>query len=496
MAISSLLSEYDSIESISAALVKGEISSHQLAADCHKNISRLQEEYNIFISIQDEQDILEEAKNAFTKDKTTTPLTGIPYALKDIFCVQGTKTSCGSKILDNFIAPYDATAVAKLRRAGALMLGKTNMDEFAMGSSSEHSYYGNVANPWDKTRVTGGSSGGSAAAVAARLVPYALGTDTGGSVRQPAAFCGITGIKPTYGRVSRYGMIAYASSLDQAGVFSLSVEDSAYVLNSISGVDKNDSTCSAREAPDYVEALKEDKQQGVKGLKIGVADEFMMDELDSGMRQLVEDALKLLQQEGAEIVPIKLPNLKYAIPCYYTIGLAEASTNLARYDGVRYGYRSPEANDLYSLYVKSRSEGFGAEVKKRLLLGTYVLTTGYYDAYYLKAQKIRRLIRDDFAKALKEVDVIAGPVSPSPAFKMGAKKDPVSMYLQDIYTVPANLAGLPAMSIPMGFIEDLPVGLQFIGEQFGERELLRAGAVYQELTDWHKKAPSVVDKRS
>lgn len=490
------ISKYGSLANIATALANNEVTAAELSQNCYENIQAVQEEYNIFISISEPEQFAKQAQeaDALKSKPAVSPLSGIPYALKDIFCVRGAKTSCGSKMLDNFISPYDATVVDKLNEAKGVMMGKTNMDEFAMGSSNEHSFYGAVANPWDKSRVTGGSSGGSAAAVAIRAVPYALGTDTGGSVRQPASFCGITGLKPTYGRVSRYGMIAYASSLDQAGIFSISAEDAAYVLQVISGNDdkhNRDSTCADREVPDYVASIKAQKDKGIKGLKVGVAKEFT-DKLDGQVKQLLDDMLNTLQKEGAELVPITLPNLGSSIACYYTISLAEASANLARYDGVRYGHRSKDAKDIHDLYVNSRSEGFGDEVKKRILLGTYVLTTGYYDAYYVQAQRIRRLIRDDFKKALQEVDVIAGPVAPSPAFKIGEKSDPLSMYQQDIYTVPANLAGLPAISIPMGFVDGLPVGGQLLGDDFAEESILSVAAIYQELTDWHTKKPPMV----
>ena len=487
---------YGSLANIAAALANKEVTSTELSQDCYERIEKLQEEYNIFISVSQPEEFAPKAQEADALIKEhpskNNTLSGIPYVLKDIFCATGTKTSCGSKMLDNFVAPYDATVVAKINQAHGVMMGKSNMDEFAMGSSNEHSYYGAVGNPWDKSRVTGGSSGGSAAAVAARVVPYALGTDTGGSVRQPASFCGVTGIKPTYGRVSRYGMIAYASSLDQAGVFSISAEDAAYVLNVISGYDAKDSTCANKDVPDYVAKVKSVKDKGIKGLKVGVPEEFVNDELDGQVKQLIEQMLGVLSKEGAEIVPIKLPNLVRSIPCYYTLSLAEASANLSRYDGVRYGHRSENAKDIHDLYVNSRSEGFGDEVKKRILLGTYVLTAGYYDAYYVQAQKIRRLIRDDFKQAFKKVDVIAGPVSPSTAFKIGEKSDPLSMYLQDIYTVPANLAGLPALSMPMGFIDGMPIGAQLLGDDFAEESILSVAAIYQELTNWHTRIPPLV----
>ena len=494
-----ILADYPSLTQLSAALQKGELTSADLARACHTNLKQYQEECNMFISTTAEEELLAQAEQASKSIKDqgakASPLAGIPYALKDVFCAKDTKTSCGSKMLDNFIAPYDATAVAKLKQAQALLLGKTNLDEFAMGSSTEKSNYGAAKNPWDTARVAGGSSGGSAVAVACRIVPYALGTDTGGSVRQPAAFCGVTGLKPTYGRVSRYGMVAYASSLDQAGVFTLNAEDAAHVLQAISGHDDKDSTSSPSEVPNYAEQVKKAKgKDSLKGIKFGVPREFVGKDLDAKIKKVLDENLAVLQKAGAEVVEISLPNLEYAIPCYYTISLAEASANLARYDGVRYGHRSQDAKDIHDLYVNSRSEGFGAEVKKRILLGTYVLTTGYYDAYYLKAQQVRRLIRDDFVRAFTEVDMIVGPVTPTPAFKLGEKSDPVSMYLQDIYTVSANLAGLPAMSLPMGFVDDLPVGMQLIGKHFGEGEMLANAAVFQDLTDWHQKTPALLQR--
>ena len=493
-----------SIAEISRSLASGEVSAVELAQDALKKAEKAQQEYNLFIGITSDE-ALEQARDAdknagsssapprpaasSSSSPATSPLSGVPYAVKDVFCTKGVRTSCASLILDNFIAPYDATAVANIKHNQGVMIGKTNLDEFAMGSSNEHSYYGAVANPWDVSRVPGGSSGGSAVAVAARVVPYALGTDTGGSVRQPASFCGITGFKPTYGRVSRYGMIAYASSLDQAGIFATSAEDVAQVLQVISGADDNDSTCADVAVPNYMESIAEASVKEIKGMKIGLPQEFIAKELDERIATTLKKALAVLEEAGAEIVPLSLPNISYAIPCYYTIGLAEASANLARYDGVRYGYRTKDAKNLRDLYVNTRSEGFGDEVKKRILLGTYVLTTGYYDAYYLQAQKIRRMIREDFIQAFKQVDMIAGPVTPSVAFKKGEKKDPVSMYLQDIYTVPANLAGLPAMSLPMGFVDDMPVGMQLLGNYFDEGRMLTTAHAYQSMTDWHTMQP-------
>ena len=413
-------------------------------------------------------------------------LTGVPLAQKDIFCTLGSKTSCGSKMLDNFIAPYDATVIEKFNQAGAVMLGKLNMDEFAMGSSNETSFYGPVRNPWDTHCVPGGSSGGSAAAVAARLTPAATGTDTGGSIRQPAALCGITGLKPTYGRVSRYGMIAYASSLDQGGPMARTAEDAALLMQVMAGFDPKDSTSVEQNVPDYSAGLNDSLQ----GLKIGLPKEFFSDELDSSIAAVIHSAVAEYEKMGAEIKEVSMPNLKLAIPAYYVIASAECSSNLSRYDGVRFGYRCQNPTDLADLYTRSRGEAFGAEVKRRILMGTYALSAGYYDAYYLKAQQVRRLISDDFKRALSEVDVLMGPVSPSTAFRIGEKTDdPVQMYLEDIYTIAINLAGLPAMSIPAGFVGGKPVGLQVIGNYFSEAKLLNIGHRYQQVTDWHLQSP-------
>lgn len=415
------------------------------------------------------------------------PLTGLPIAQKDIFCTSGIKTSCGSKMLDNFNAPYDATIISKMNNAGMVMLGKTNMDEFAMGSSNENSFYGVVKNPWDVDRIPGGSSGGSAAAVAANLCPIATGTDTGGSIRQPAAMCGITGLKPTYGRVSRYGMIAFASSLDQGGLFARSAEDIAHVLPAMAGFDERDSTSIDRPVPDYSAALG----GSLQGKKIGLPKEFFSAELDPAIADIVQQAAKVYEALGAELVEISLPNMALSIPTYYVIAPAECSSNLARFDGVRYGYRCEAPNDLEDLYKRSRGEGFGAEVKRRIMIGTYVLSAGYYDAYYLKALKVRRLISDDFVNAFKQVDFILGPTAPSTAFKLGEKvNDPVSMYLADIYTIAVNLAGLPGLSMPGGFHDNLPVGVQLIGNYFAEAEILNAAHHFQQHTDWHQQAPA------
>jgi aspartyl-tRNA(Asn)/glutamyl-tRNA(Gln) amidotransferase subunit A len=414
-------------------------------------------------------------------------LTGIPIAQKDIFCTQGVMTTCGSKMLANFNAPYNATVVDKFNQAGAVMLGKLNMDEFAMGSSNETSYFGSVKNPWNINTVPGGSSGGSAAAVSARLAVCATGTDTGGSIRQPAALCGITGLKPTYGRVSRYGMIAYASSLDQGGPMTRSAEDAAIMLQTMAGFDEKDSTSVDIPVPDYRIGLN----KSLVGLKIGLPKEFFGEGLDENVAATLASAIAEYRKLGAEIIDISMPNLKLAIPAYYVIAPAECSANLSRFDGVRYGYRCESPVDLTDLYTRSRGEGFGKEVKRRILMGTYALSTGYYDAYYLKAQKIRRLISEDFKAALATVDVIMGPVTPGTAFGIGEKMDdPIAMYLSDIYTIAINLAGVPAMSIPVGFVAGMPVGLQLIGDYFSEDRLLNIAHQYQQVTDWHNFIPT------
>jgi aspartyl-tRNA(Asn)/glutamyl-tRNA(Gln) amidotransferase subunit A len=413
-------------------------------------------------------------------------LTGIPMAHKDIFCTQDVKTTCGSKMLDNFIAPYNATVVEKLNAAGAVNLGKLNMDEFAMGSSNETSFYGAVKNPWNKHAVAGGSSGGSAAAVAAQLAVCVTGTDTGGSIRQPAAFCGVSGIKPTYGRVSRFGMIAYASSLDQGGSMARSAQDCAILLKSMAGFDAKDSTSVDVPVPDYCADL----DKPLTGLKIGLPKEFFTADLNADMAKALDAAIEEYKKLGADIKEISMPNLKYAIPAYYVIASAECSSNLSRYDGVRFGYRCENPADLNDLYTRSRGEAFGKEVKRRILMGTYALSAGYYDAYYFKAQQVRRLISEDFKQALNEVDVIFSPVTPTPAFNIGEKlANPIEMYLADIYTIAINLAGLPAMSIPAGFMGGLPVGLQLIGNYFDEARLLNVAHAYQQVTNWHTQTP-------
>ena len=413
-------------------------------------------------------------------------LAGVPIAHKDIFCTDGVRTTCGSRMLENFVAPYDATVVSRLKSAGAVMLGKTNMDEFAMGSSNETSYFGPVRNPWNTKMVPGGSSGGSAAAVAARLVPAATATDTGGSIRQPAALCGVTGLKPTYGRVSRYGMIAFASSLDQAGVLAASAEDAALMLGVMAGFDPNDSTSVDTPVPDYAATL----DQPMKGLRIGLLKEFFDKGLDPANEKRIREALAVYETLGAQLREVSLPSLPLSVPTYYVVAPAECSSNLARFDGVRFGHRCANPRDLMDLYCRSRGEGFGAEVKRRIMTGTYVLSAGYYDAYYLQAQKARQLINRDFERAFKEVDVLMGPTTPTPAFALGAKTaDPITMYLNDIYTIGANLAGLPAISIPCGFVDNLPVGLQIVGPHFGEAKLLSVAHAFQRESDWHRRLP-------
>jgi len=473
-----------SVAELSKSLKNKEFSSVELTQHYLDRINR--SDLNAFITVTDEL-ALSQARAADAKlaNGNSSVLTGIPFAHKDIFCTKGIKTSAGSKILEPFISPYDATLSHKLNIENMVMLGKTNMDEFAMGSSNENSFYGPVKNPWNKKMVPGGSSGGSAAAVAGRLSPFATGTDTGGSIRQPSSLCGITGIKPTYGRVSRYGMIAYASSLDQAGPMTQTAEDAALVLNAIAGFDEKDSTSALRDVPDYTKSLRD----SIKGLKIGIPKEFFSEGLDSGVEKVIMESMKEFEAMGAELQEISLPNSAYAIPTYYIVAPCECSSNLSRLDGVRYGYRCKDPKDLNDLYLRSRSEGFGDEVKRRIMIGTYALSAGYYDAYYLKAQKVRQLISEDFKKAFQNVDIIMGPVSPTTAFELGAIKDPVSMYLADIYTLSANLAGLPGMSIPAGFSNDLPVGLQMIGNYWSEEALLNAAHQFQTQTDWHSVLP-------
>ncbi|MGA9851393.1 MAG: Asp-tRNA(Asn)/Glu-tRNA(Gln) amidotransferase subunit GatA [Gammaproteobacteria bacterium] len=463
------------------------VSSEELTRAFLARIERFNPQLNAFITVvRDDALAAARAADVSIKKGDCGPLTGLPIAQKDIFCTAGVKTSCGSKMLDNFISPYDATIVERLKKAGTVMLGKTNMDEFAMGSSSETSFYGPVKNPWDETRVPGGSSGGSAAAVAARLAPAATGTDTGGSIRQPAALTGLTGIKPTYGRVSRYGMIAFASSLDQAGVITYTAEDAALLMKAIAGFDPRDSTSVDKPVPDYPAEL----DKPLKGLRIGLPKEFFDQGLDRRVGEAVHAALTIYKKRGAEVRDISLPNFWLSVPTYYVVAPAECSSNLSRFDGVRFGHRCEHPVDLMDLYNRSRGEGFGAEVKRRIMTGTYVLSAGYYDAYYLKAQKTRTLIRQDFLQAFKNVDVIMGPTTPTPAFRLGEKTDdPITMYLNDIYANGVNLAGLPGLSIPMGFVDQLPVGLQIIGNYFDEAHLLAVAHQYQRETDWHHQMP-------
>src|SRR6202162_1626883 len=476
-----------SIGELGQSLRLGQISSVELTRHFLGRIERLNPALNALITLTAEQALI--AAAAADRRRAAGeqgPLLGIPLIHKDIFCTDGVRTSCGSRMLDNFIAPYDATVVTRLKEAGAVLLGKAKSEQFAMGSSNETSFYGPVKNPWDTTKVPGGSSGGSAAATAARLAPFATGTDAGGSIRQPAALTGVTGIKPTYGRVSRYGMIAFASSLDQGRLLTISAEDAALLLGAMAGLDERDSTSVELPVPDYAAAL----EQPLKGLKIGLLKEFFDDGLDADNAQRIRDALEVLQEQGATLREVSLPNLPLSVPTYYVVAPAECSSNLARFDGVRYGYRCDNPRDLLDMYQRSRGEGFGAEVKRRIMTGTYVLSAGYYDAYYLKAQRVRALISADFERAFHEVDVLIGPTTPTPAFELGAKtSDPVTMYLNDIYTIGANLAGLPAISVPCGLVQGLPVGLQIIGPHFAEPRLFNVAHRYQRETDWHRRAP-------
>jgi len=483
-----------SLKTLSQMLADKKVSSVELTQEYLNRIDTFNPVINAYIAL-DKDKTLAQAKAADVRIAagSAVPLTGIPIAQKDIFCAKGWKTTCGSKMLANFVAPYDAHVITQFDAAGAVNLGKTNMDEFAMGSSNETSYFGGVKNPWDYTRVPGGSSGGSAAAVAARLCAAATGTDTGGSIRQPASLCGFTGLKPTYGVVSRYGMIAFASSLDQAGPMARSAEDCALMMNVMAGFDERDSTSLQREKEDYTRDLNKPLQ----GLRVGLPKEFFAEGLDANVGKVIETAIAEYKKLGAEIVEISLPNTGLSIPVYYVLAPAEASSNLSRYDGVRYGHRAESYTDLMDMYCKTRAEGFGAEVKRRILIGTYVLSAGYYDAYYLKAQQIRRLIAQDFEEAFKRCDVIMGPAAPSTAFKAGEKvDDPVAMYLQDIYTISTNLAGLPGMSVPAGFStgadgKALPVGLQIIGNYFDEARMLNVAHQYQQVTDWHTRMPDL-----
>jgi len=480
----------DSLKQLSERLVNREISSVELTTEFLRRIGKLNPQYNAFITV-DEEKSLTQARHADQKIAAGEmgPLTGIPVAQKDIFCAKGWLTTCGSKMLSNFVSPYDASVIERFNQAGAINIGKTNMDEFAMGSSNETSYFGPVRNPWDAAAVPGGSSGGSACAIAARMAPAATGTDTGGSIRQPAALCGISGIKPTYGTVSRYGMIAFASSLDQGGPMAKSAEDLALMLNVMTGFDERDSTSLQREKEDYARDLN----KPLSGLRVGLPREYFAKGMSSDVEKAIEQALDEYRKLGAQTVEVSLPNSSLSIPVYYVLAPAEASSNLSRFDGVRYGYRARAFQDLAEMYRNTRAEGFGAEVKRRILIGTYVLSHGYYDAYYIKAQKLRRLIAQDFKDAFKQCDVIMGPTTPAVAFDLGEKSsDPIQMYLSDIYTSAANLAGLPGMSIPVGFGDKMrPVGLHIVGDYFSEARMLNIAHQYQLITDWHQSAPNL-----
>ena len=480
---------YKSVTEILQAIKKKKISASEITSEYLKRIKASDGDLNCFITLTEEAALnkAKEIDKDISKNKFK-PLSGLPIAQKDIFCTKGVKTSCGSKMLDNFISPYDATVVDKLNKAGTIMLGKTNMDEFAMGSSNETSFYGPVKNPWDNAYVPGGSSGGSASAVAARISPCSTGTDTGGSIRQPASLCGICGLKPTYGRVSRFGMIAFASSLDQAGLFTTDALDAAILLKEISGHDPKDSTSSTVEVPNYYDYCTNSDR---KEFTVGIPEEFV-DDLNDEVKVSFYDSIKVLEKIGCKIKTISLKHTGLGVSAYQVVAPAECSSNLSRFDGVRYGHRSKKSSTLESLYKESRSEGFGKEVKRRILVGTYALSAGYYDAYYLKAQKVRNLIAQDFRKAFENVDLILGPTTPDKAFKIGEKmNDPIAMYLSDVYTVSTNLAGLPAMSIPMGFKEGMPLGLQIIGNHFDEKDILKLSHLFQKETDWHNKEPGV-----
>ena len=475
------------LSSIIQGIAAGKFSSHEITTDLLATIKKLNPEYNAFITITEDL-ALEQARNADQQIATgkASPYTGAPIAHKDIFCTHGVRTSCGSRMLDNFIAPYDATVVEKMKQQGCVMLGKTNMDEFAMGSSNETSFYGPVKNPWNPACVPGGSSGGSAAAVAARMVPAATATDTGGSIRQPAALCGISGLKPTYGRVSRHGMVAFASSLDQAGPMATDAKDLAIMMNMMAGYDHKDSTSVDQPIEDYTQKL----HHSIKGVKIGVLPDKEQHNLPTAVQQRLQESMRQLEQMGANIQEMHLPHAHHALAVYYIIAPAECSANLARYDGIRYGYRAEPVQDLQELYHRTRSEGFGKEVQRRIMIGTYVLSAGYYDAYYVQAQKVRRLIKEDFTQAFQQVDAILMPSSPTPAFKIGAKnRNPIDMYMEDFFTIPASLAGVPALSMPIGFMDHLPIGAQLIGNYFTESRLLNIAYQYQQCTDWHKKVP-------
>jgi aspartyl-tRNA(Asn)/glutamyl-tRNA(Gln) amidotransferase subunit A len=472
---------------LARGLDAGDFSAVELTQVLLDRIAQTNERLNAFITVTADAALADAARadDARAAGKSL-PLLGLPIVHKDLFCTQGVRTTCGSRMLEHFVSPYDATVVAKLKAAGAIMLGKTNMDEFAMGSSNETSYFGPVRNPWDLTRSPGGSSGGTVAAVAARVAPAGTGTDTGGSIRQPAALSGTVGLKPTYGRVSRFGMVAFASSLDQAGTVTRSAEDAALLLGVMAGLDEKDSTSVDHPVPDYRQALS----ASLKGLRVGIVRQHFDEGLDPRVAARVREALAAIEEQGAELTEVDLPNIDLSVPTYYVVAPAECSSNLSRFDGVRFGHRAEDPKDLFDLYCRSRGEGFGAEVKRRIMTGTYVLSAGYYEAYYLRAQKVRQLIAADFRNAFGKVDVIAGPTAPTPAFALGEKTDdPITMYLNDIYTIGANLAGLPGISVPCGFADDLPVGLQLVGPHFGEERILQIAHQYQRLTDWHRACP-------
>lgn len=481
--------EFATATELGSRLRAGEFSARELTEHYLARIDALNPALNAVITVAEEQALAEaDAADQQLASGSAGPLTGIPLLHKDIFCTRGVGTTCASKMLEQFVPPYDATVVSKLRSAGVVTLGKANMDEFAMGSSNETSFYGPARNPWDLDRVPGGSSGGSAAAVAAGLAPLSTGTDTGGSIRQPASLCGITGLKPTYGRVSRLGIIAFASSLDQAGPMTRTVEDAALMLSAMSGIDPGDSTSADIDVPDFAAELSGD----IRGLRIGLPKQYFSDALDGRVAEQIRTALAELEAEGATLVEVDLPHTHQGIATYYVIAPAEASANLSRYDGVRFGHRCEDPSDLIDLYERSRSEGFGAEVQRRILVGTYALSAGFYDAYFKKAQQVRRIISDDFKRAFEQCDVIAGPAAPGVAFELGAKSaDPLAMYMEDVYTLSVNLAGLPGLSIPAGQLDGLPLGLQLIGRAFDESTLLRAGHRFQLRTDWHQRTPEL-----
>ena len=478
---------FSSVKKIITAIKNKDISATELTREYFARIKKNDDALNCFITLTEDTavDAARKIDDEISKNKFR-PLSGLPIAQKDIFCTKNIKTTCGSKMLDNFVSPYDATVIKKLNEAGTIMLGKTNMDEFAMGSSNETSFYGPVKNPWNNDYVPGGSSGGSASAVAARIAPCSTGTDTGGSIRQPASLCGICGFKPTYGRVSRFGMIAFASSLDQAGVFTTDALDAAILLKEISGYDEKDSTSSKVEVPDYHDYCLTDNDSS---FTIGIPEEFTQN-LNEDVKKIFYDSIKVFENMGCKIKSISLKYSSLGVSAYQVVAPAECSSNLSRFDGVRYGHRSKNSSNLEELYRESRSEGFGKEVKRRILVGTYALSAGYYDAYYLKAQKVRKLIAQDFKNAFEEVDLVMGPTTPDKAFKIGEKmNDPIAMYLSDVYTVSTNLAGLPAMSLPMGFKDGLPLGLQIIGNHFDEKNILKISYLFQRETDWHTKEP-------